>query len=67
MPMFYFRWNVNAIARFHFNCFLAFFLIVSTTCYAYKNLSTTIFCVMNMPVISATRFKCYIKDSNLVC
>ena len=57
--------NIDTISRFHFYCFFSFFLIVSTSCNADKNLSASAFCMMNMPVIPATRFKSHIENSNL--
>ena len=59
MPMFYLQRNINAIARFHFYCFFSFFLIISTSCNAYKYLSTAILRMMNMPVISAINWTPY--------
>lgn len=53
MPVFYFCRNIDTISRFHFYCFFSFFLIVSTSCNADKDLSASAFCMMNVPVISA--------------
>lgn len=53
MPVFYFCRNIDTISRFNFYCFFSFFLIVSTSCNADKDLSASTFCMMNMPVISA--------------
>lgn len=53
MPVFYFCRNIDTISRFHFYCFFSFFLIVSTSCNADKDLSASAFCMMNMPVIPA--------------
>ena len=53
MPVFHFRRNVNAVSRFHLNRFFAFFLIISASCYTYQNLSAALFCMMDMPVVSA--------------
>ena len=60
-----FCWNINAVARIEFYSLFSFFLIVTTSRYAYKNLSAATLCVMYMPVISTARFKCYIKISHL--
>ena len=65
MPMLNLCRNVDAVARFQFDCFLALFLIISTSGYAYKNLSATALCMMDMPVVPAARLKCDIEDSNL--
>lgn len=67
MPMFHFCRNVDAVARFHFYRLFSFFLIITASCHADKNLSATAFCVMDVPVIAASRFKCYIKYANLLC
>lgn len=53
MPMLNLCRNVDAVARFQFDCFLALFLIISTSGYAYKNLSATALCMMDMPVVPA--------------
>ena len=67
MPMFYFCWNVNAVTWFHLDGFFAFFLIVTTACNADNHLSTAIFCMVDMPVVTAAWFECYVEDSNLLC
>ena len=65
MPMLYFCRNVDAVARLHLNCLFAFFLIVTASCHTDKNLSTAIFCVVNVPVVAAARFKSHIENANL--
>ena len=52
VPVFYFGRNVNAVSRFHLDCFFSFFLIISTSGYAYKNLSAAALCMMNMPIVT---------------
>ena len=67
MPMLYFRRDVDAVARLKLNSFLALFLIISTSCNTYKDLSAATLCVVDMPIVTATRLKCYIKYSDLTC
>ena len=43
-----------------FKCLFSFFLIPSLSCCAYQKLSTAFCCVVNVPVITASRFKCHI-------
>ena len=57
--------NVDAVAQFQLDGFFAFLLIISTSGYAYKNLSATALCMVDMPVVPAARLKCDIEDSNL--
>ena len=59
MPMFYFWWDVDAVTWFHLDGFFSFFLIVSTSRNTNDDLSTTIFCMMDMPVISALNWTPY--------
>ena len=65
MPMLNLCRNIDAVTRFQLDCFLALFLIISTSGYAYKNLSATALCMMDMPVVPAARLKCDSEDSNL--
>ena len=53
MPMLNLCRNVDAVARFQLDGFFAFLLIISTSGYAYKNLSATALCMMDMPVVPA--------------
>ena len=48
--------NINAVARIEFYSLFSFFLIVTTSRYAYKNLSAATLCVMYMPVISTVKW-----------
>lgn len=59
MPMLYFCRNVDAVARLHLDCLFAFFLIVTASCHTDKNLSTAIFCVVNVPVVAAVNWTPY--------
>ena len=53
VPMLNFCWNINAVPWIEFYSLFSFFLIVTTSSYAYKNLSAATLRVMYMPVISA--------------
>ena len=53
MPVFNTCRNINAVTWLHFYSFFTFFLIISSSGNAYQNLSTSTFCMMDMPVISA--------------
>lgn len=46
VPMLNLGRNVDAVARLHFNSFLALLLIVAASCYAHENLSATALRVM---------------------
>lgn len=65
MPVLYLSRNVDAVAWIHLNCRLALLLIVSASTDTYKDLSATALCVMDMPVVTATRLKCHVEHSNL--
>ena len=65
MPVFNTCRNINAVTWLHFYSFVAFLLIISSSGNAYQNLSSATFRMMNMPVISASRFECHIENSNL--
>ena len=56
VPVLYLRRNVNAVARFHFYRFLAFFLVIAPACDAYQDLSAAVFCVMDVPVVTAVNW-----------
>ena len=62
MPVFYPGRNLHNITRLHSLCRFTFFLIPAFSVYADKNLSTAFGCMMNMPVIPASRFKGDIAD-----
>lgn len=66
MPMLDIRRNIHNIAGQHFYSFLAPFLIISSSGNTNQNLSATVFCFMNMPIVSAFRLKGYIENTNLV-
>ena len=57
MPVLYFRLNVYYITRGKTPCRLLPFLVPALTVSTKQYLSAF---VVNMPVIAATRFKCYI-------
>ena len=59
MPMFHFCQNIDAVARFHLYRFFSFFLIITASCHADKDLSATAFCVMDVPVIAALNWTPY--------
>ena len=59
MPMLYLRRNIYTISRFHFNGFFSFLLVVSTSGYTHKNLSSTILSMMNMPVVTTLNWTPY--------
>ena len=59
MPMLNLCRNIDTVTRFQFGCFLALFLIISTSGYAYKNLSATALCMMDMPVVPALNWTPY--------
>jgi len=65
MPVLHFCRNIDAVTRFHFYSFFTFFLIISSSGNTYQDLPASTFCMMDVPVISASRFKCHIKNSNL--
>ena len=67
MPVFYVGRNVDNITWQDFYDRLSFLFIQTYTCNTDKNLSTTLGCVMNMPVVSAGRFKGNIEDTDLFC
>ena len=50
MPVFYFCRDVDAVAWFQFDGFFSLFLIVSTSCNTYEDLSSAVLCMVNMPV-----------------
>ena len=62
MPVFYPGRNLHNVTRLHSLCRFSFFLIPAFSVYADKNLSTAFGCMMNMPVIPASRFKGDIAD-----
>ena len=53
MPVFHFCRNIDAVAWLHFYSFFTFHLIISSSGNTYQDLSTSTFCMMDMPVISA--------------
>ena len=59
MPMLYFRRDVDAVARLKLNSFLALFLIISTSCNTYKDLSAATLCVVDMPIVTALNWTPY--------
>ena len=65
VPVLYLSRNVDAVAWIHLNCRLALLLIVSASTDTYKDLSATALCVMDMPVVTATRLKCHVEHSDL--
>lgn len=66
VPMFDIRRDIYNIAGQHFYTFLTPFLIISSSGNTNQNLTATVFCFMNMPIVSAFRLKGYIKNTNLV-
>ena len=65
VPVFHTCRDVDAVARFHLDGFFSFFLIVTASCHAYQDLSAAALCVMDVPVVTTSRFECYIEDTNL--
>ena len=65
MPVLHFCRNIDAVTWLHFYSFFTFFLIISSSGNTYQDLPASTFCMMDVPVISASRFKCHIKNSNL--
>ena len=66
MPMLYINWYVNAIARFHFDGVLAQFLIITSASHTNQNLSAAARCMVDMPIIAATRLERDVKNINLL-
>ena len=64
--MFHSNRNIDAITRVHFYSILSPFLVISSSCNTNEYLATTLICMMDMPIVSATGLKCYIKNSNLL-
>lgn len=59
------RRNIHHIARMQFLRRLAFLLIKAASGNADENLPTDTLCVMNMPVVAATRFKSHVINADL--
>jgi hypothetical protein len=53
-------WNYDYLTRCKAYRLFAFFLIPTLTCRADEELTAAALCVVNVPVVTATRFKCYI-------
>ena len=66
MPMLYISWYVNAIARFHFDGVLAQFLIIASASHTNQNLPAAARCMVDMPIIAATRLERDVKNINLL-
>ena len=66
MPMLYISWYINVIARFHFDGVLAPFLIVTATSHTNQNLPAAARCMVDMPIIAATRLERDVKNINLL-
>lgn len=67
MPMLYARRNIHHITGVKLLGFLSPLLIVSPSAYTYQNLPAAGGCMMNMPVIPASRLKGNIENSHLLC
>ena len=65
MPVLDLSRNIDAIAQFHFDRRLAFFLIITAPGNANNNLTATVFGMMNVPIVAASWFKCDVVDVDL--
>lgn len=65
MPVLYTCQNVDAVAWFHLNRFFSFFLIIPTPGCTDQYLPSAALCMVDMPVVSASRFEGHIKYTYL--
>ena len=63
--MLYVGWNVDDCTRENLLRRLAFFLIPTTSGYAYQHLSATLCGVVRVPVVAATWLKGYVEERYL--
>ena len=65
MPVLDFGRNIDAIARFHFDRRLAFFLIITASGNANNDLTAAVFGMMDVPIVAAARFEGDVVNSDL--
>ena len=66
MPVFYSNRNVDAVTGFHLHSFLAPLLIIASAADTDQNLAAAFICVMDMPIVPASRLKGHIKNPHLL-